>query len=264
MKFTILTENTACSEELGYEHGLSIYIEANGKRILFDAGQTELFSENAERLGIDLTTVELAVLSHDHYDHSGGMGKFLEINSAAPLYVNRNALAPHYNALGEYIGIDMSVFGTERVILTDDEYRISDGISLFTCNTRERKYPIDPSGLKMLCDGKLTDEDFCHEQYMLIEEDGKRILISGCSHKGILDIMNWVKPDMLIGGFHFMNITLDNEDNIRRLENAATELISYDCIYYTGHCTGIEQFDLMKKIMGDKLLYISAGRTFEF
>ena len=79
MRITCLAENTACN---GFEaeHGLSLYIETNGNRILFDMGQTDLFSGNAEKLGIDLNTVDFAVISHGHYDHGGGLRKFLEIN----------------------------------------------------------------------------------------------------------------------------------------------------------------------------------------
>jgi len=206
--------------------------------------------------------VDFAVLSHDHCDHSGGMGRFLDINKKAPLYVNRNAREGHYNSLGEYIGIDTSLFDSGRIVFTDDEYQISKNITLFTCNDNKYKHPIDPAGLKMMVSGELTDEDFRHEQYMLIEENGKRILISGCSHKGILNIMDWMRPDILIGGFHFMNMTLDDPENRIRLEEASKELLSYGCIYYTGHCTGLEQFDYMKSFMGGRLNYISAGNSF--
>ena len=87
----------------------------------------------------------------------------------------------------------------------------------------------------------------------LIEENGKKILISGCSHKGILDILSWFKPDILVGGFHYSKI----EDN-KELEDAAKILNSYNTTYYTCHCTGIRQYELMKKFIS-KLNYISCG-----
>lgn len=76
MKITALTENTSCSPFFGCEHGLSLYIVTNEYRILFDMGQTALFAENAEKLGVDLSCVDFAVLSHGHYDHGGGLKRF--------------------------------------------------------------------------------------------------------------------------------------------------------------------------------------------
>ena len=102
MKITALVENTVSEEQaerlgLGREHGLSLYIEACGHRILFDMGQSGLFARNAAALGVDLAAVDLAVLSHGHYDHGGGLARFLELNGAAPVYLNEHAFEPHYH-----------------------------------------------------------------------------------------------------------------------------------------------------------------------
>ncbi|MBO5230600.1 MAG: MBL fold metallo-hydrolase [Clostridia bacterium] len=68
----VLCENTSLCDSFGCEHGLSLYIESGERKILFDMGQTNLFEANAEKLGIDLAEIDFAVLSHGHYDHSGG------------------------------------------------------------------------------------------------------------------------------------------------------------------------------------------------
>ncbi len=93
MRIVTLLENSAFREDLSCEHGLSLYIETCGKKILFDAGQSGTFACNAEKLGIDLAGVELAVLSHGHYDHGGGLAEFLKINQTAPVYLHRDAFA---------------------------------------------------------------------------------------------------------------------------------------------------------------------------
>jgi 7,8-dihydropterin-6-yl-methyl-4-(beta-D-ribofuranosyl)aminobenzene 5'-phosphate synthase len=105
-------ENTSCREDLACEHGLRLYIETENHKILFDAGQSAAFAENAEKLGVDLRKVDLAVLSHGHYDHGGGLERFLEINQKAPVYVSSYAFEPHYSANG-YIGLDLQLQGRE-------------------------------------------------------------------------------------------------------------------------------------------------------
>ncbi len=98
------------------------------------------------------------------------------------------------------------------------------------------------AGLTVMKDGVFVPDDFRHEQYLLIEEAGRRILISGCSHKGVVNIMEWFRPDVLIGGFHFMKLPTDNV-----LQSYAERLDGYDCDYYTCHCTGTEQYEYMKR-----------------
>ena len=186
MKLWTLIENTAGGEDLTAEHGLSLYLEACGKRILFDAGQTSAFADNAEKLGIDLAAVDLAVLSHGHYDHSGGMKRFMEGNSLAPLYLSRYAFEGHYNAADAYIGIDQNLRRSDRLVFCGDVHEIASGLTLYSCNDRSCSVPLEHAGLQMDGADGLCPDDFRHEQYLLIEEQGKRILVSGCSHKGIL------------------------------------------------------------------------------
>ena len=87
MKITALLENTSEREDMLTEHGLSLYIETQNHTILFDMGQSGLFAKNAAVLGIDLGAVDIAVLSHGHYDHGGGLAVFLEINKTAPVWI---------------------------------------------------------------------------------------------------------------------------------------------------------------------------------
>ena len=97
------------------------------------------------------------------------------------------------------------------------------------------------------------EDDFRHEIYLEIKEGAKRILFSGCSHNGIVDIMDAFKPSTLIGGFHFSKI--DSEEELKSL---ARRLGKYDTDYYTCHCTGREQFLIMKKYL-PRLEYLSTG-----
>ena len=255
MKLWVLSENTAAAG-FSAEHGLSLYIEACDQRILFDAGQSTLFAENAEKLGLALGEVDLAILSHGHYDHGGGLTHFLALNTTAPIYLSRHAFEPHHNAQSKDIGLDIGLRSCPRLEFVDEERILAPGLRLLSCNRMDRPFPTDPFGLT--ADGE--PEDFRHELYLLIEEDGKRILISGCSHKGILNIAAWFAPDVLVGGFHFNKIPPQDS----RLICAAEELSKHPTIYYTGHCTGQAQFDAMKPILGNRLQAIHAGCFFQF
>ena len=118
MRVVTLIENTAGCPELVCEHGLSFYIETGKHRILFDAGQTDAFAQNAEKLNVDLGSVDFAVLSHGHYDHGGGLQKFLQINQTAPVYLRRDAFLLHQNGQGKNIGLDPQLQASDRLVFT--------------------------------------------------------------------------------------------------------------------------------------------------
>ena len=259
MKITVLAENTACREDLTCEHGLSLLIETRDHCILFDAGQTDAFADNAHKLGIDLRQVDLAILSHGHYDHSGGLARFLEINTTAPVYLHPEAWTPHFNADGKYIGMDPALSASPRLRCLDGETTLAEGITLHNCNQQPRPIPFANFGLTMQSGTEILPDNFHHEQYLQIEEAGKRICVSGCSHKGILNILSWFRPDVLVGGFHFMKLDPQVPADAEALDTAAIRLLQSPTVYYTGHCTGQAQFDFLKARMGDRLHDLSTG-----
>jgi len=257
MKISVLLENTTKRLDMKVEHGLSLYIETASHKILFDMGQTDLFAKNAETLGIDLSTVDIAILSHGHYDHGGGLKTFLSKNTKAPIYINRYAFEPHYNATGNYIGLDTTLVENKRILFTDETLHLTPNLTLYSCNEHTRSHTLGNFGLTTLEGNSHVPDDFRHEQYLLITENGKKILISGCSHKGIQNLMEWFAPDVLVGGFHFMKL-----DPGKDLENEAKELNKYSAYYYTGHCTGEAQFAYLKERM-ERLDYLWCGKTIE-
>lgn len=263
MKISTLMENTEFNDSFKAEHGLSLFIETKGKRILFDMGQTDAFACNAEKLGIDLKDVDFAVLSHGHYDHGGGLKHFLEINSEAPVYLSPRAFEPHFNGTEKYIGLDTSLKNSDRLIYVKDETALSEDIFIYPSGDFEDMLPFSSFGLNMLLDGKLMPDDFRHEQYLLIRENNKSILFSGCSHRGILNIVNRFEPDVLVGGFHFKKLDPGDTDSRKKLESYANALAEHHTKYYTCHCTGTTQYEFLKGIMGTKLEYLSAGQTAE-
>lgn len=257
MKITVLNENHSSSPHLLSEHGLSLYIETKNHNILFDTGQSDIFEHNAQLLGVDLSKADIAIISHGHYDHGGGLKRFLKINSKAEIYLSPRAFENHYSKNG-YIGLDKSLLDNERFVYVNSPVTI-DNLTLYPASMLPCPYGIDHSFLTL--DNNIPD-NFDHEQYLLLKEAGKTVLFSGCSHKGILNITEFFNPDILIGGFHFMKIEPD-EKGTARLTDAAQKLSSHNIQYHTCHCTGMPQFEIMKKVMQDKLHYISTGDMFE-
>ena len=267
MKITVLSENTS-SCALPAEHGLSLYVEAAGRRFLFDTGASELFARNADALGIDLDAADFAVLSHGHNDHGGGLRAFFARNAHAPVYASRWAFEPHFNAADKDIGLDPALPDTGRFVLADETLQIAPGLTLYPASAESeaptaapatcRPNPApDSGGLKTLRNGRLIPEDFRHEQYLLVEEQGRRVLFSGCSHRGVVKLMRRFRPDVLIGGFHFFRLPLDET-----LAARAAALDAFPAVYYTCHCTGEIQYMFLKERMKN-LHYLRTGDSLE-
>ena len=116
----------------------------------------------------------------------------------------------------------------------------------------------DSWGLKRRAEDTFIPDDFRHEQYLKITEGDKRILISGCSHKGIVNITRHFSADILIGGFH-----LNKVKDSKVLEEIGQTLKSAGGVYYTGHCTGTDQFEVLKRIMGASVWNLSTGTVIQ-
>lgn len=255
MEITVLVENTNKDESYGAEHGLSLFVRTQKYNILFDMGQTTLFLENARKLGVDLASVDFAVLSHGHYDHGGGLEAFLEINKKAYVFVNENAFGRFYNAEDRYIGLERSLNSHPRIVPIAEGYTIEKDITIDSCKNKIKKHDFGNFGLKKETALGLVADDFCHEQYLCIVENGKKVVFSGCAHRGVLNIMDWLKPDVFIGGFHISKIK-----DKAVLNDFVHAMNACDADYYTCHCTGMEQYLYMKRHM-PRLFYLSSGET---
>jgi len=263
MKLYVLSENISKNENFAAEHGLSLYIETQGMKMLFDTGASSIFAENAEKLGVDLSKVDFVVLSHGHNDHGGGLEKFLELNSTAKIYAAKAAFGKYFNDSGKDISVSEELLQSGRVILVEDKLELNENIRIDTLVTEQPKYAINTYGLLMEQEGKLVPDTFLHEHYLTVLEKGKRIVFSGCSHRGILNIMNWLKPDIVVGGFHFFKLDLESSPKDKAyLESAAKLMQAEGTQFYTCHCTGVAQCEFLQQYL-QKLEYISAGTVWE-
>ena len=269
MKIVTLIENTSPSAKLFCEHGLSLYIETKDHRMLFDTGASGNFIKNAHELGVDLQSVDMVIISHGHSDHGGGLSSFLKTNDKAKIYLHARALDYYYaqrpDSREQYIGLDRDVIKGGQFIFTIDGFVVDKSIQLFADVEKRRLYPSGNKSLFKEEGGKLVQDDFLHEQNCLIEEGGKKVLLAGCAHNGIANILDKVyeekgcMPTHVIGGMHLYNPSLQESEDSSNIEELAKILLQTGAQYYTCHCTGEESYKKLKTIMGDKIEYLSTG-----
>ena len=192
MRIVTLIENTPGDPRCACEHGLSLYLETHDHRLLMDTGSTGAFADNAEALGIDLTRVDTVVLSHGHYDHAGGLLRFAALNPGAPIYLQAGADGDFYHG-DRYIGIDKAITALPQVRPVRGDLRIDGELFLFAGITGRRFWPQSNLSLRVRRDGQTLQDDFSHEQCLVVSQDGHRVLVSGCAHNGIRNILSTVE-----------------------------------------------------------------------
>lgn len=268
MRILNLIENTPGAEGCLYEHGLSFYVETKKHKLLVDTGASAAFIHNAKVLGIDLAKVDTVILSHGHYDHSGGILSFVAMNPTAKIYMQQNAAGEYYHkdeTVEKYIGIDQEIKRLPQVVWVDGDCKIDDELELFSNVTGRRLWPQGNMELKELVDGAFLQDEFSHEQYLVITDGDKKLLVSGCAHNGVLNILGKYRelygdnPYAMISGFHMRKKSDYTDEDIAVMEETARELCDTDTVFYTGHCTGEYPFEVMKKILGKQLVYVHSG-----
>ncbi len=261
MKITSLVENTSKCE-LKAKHGLSLYIETKKHKLLFDLGPDRTLFDNAKRRSIDLAEIDTVIISHGHMDHGGALRDFLKINPHAKVYVQRKAFEPHYSKalfLKVPVGIDQTLEAHPQVVLLNGDCKVDEELFLFTVDQTGKCYSPANDALY----DKNGRDKFSHEQNLIITEN-QSVLIMGCGHAGVVNIVNRAKscqPKVCVGGFHLFNPVTKKSVPAALLNEIAQELKTCkDTQFYTCHCTGEKAFQYLSKQMPN-LFYLSCGET---
>lgn len=271
MKFTILSDNRSADSRFIAEHGLSVLVESRGRRLLLDAGASDVFIQNAQTLGIDLRSVDYLFLSHGHVDHTGGVCHFLEVNDRARIILSGQMVGRQFYSMRNYmhrITTHLPLDGVgERLMLVEagkDENQlveVADGIGVVSHISHRHPLPLANSLLFVMNDqGQLVRDDFHHE--MAIWVDG--LLFTGCAHSGLLNILEacpW-PFHTVVGGFHLLDARADERyEEPADLEAVARKLAADypNATLYTSHCTGDLAFATMQRVMGSQLLPFGCG-----
>ena len=267
---TVVVDNISSRDICG-EWGLSLLVEYGDKKILADAGESDLFAENLKKLGTDIRDIDYAVLSHAHHDHGNGMPRFFRENRRAKFYVREGTAEDCYSRkfiFMQYKGIPKNVMTeyADRIEIVGGDYELCEGAWLIPHKTpgleaigkREKMYRRTGSGWRV--------DDLSHEQSLVLDTDKGLVIINSCSHGGVVNIINEVRttfPDKhvygIIGGFHLYNKT---DDEVRDVARAIRKTgIEYVC---TGHCTKEHAYGILKEELGDRIGLLRTGLVMEF
>lgn len=276
MRIQILSENRTSHTECMAEHGLSVYIEMTEKTLIFDLGASDLYRKNAETLDLDLKKADAVIISHGHYDHTGGALSFCGINKTAPIYIHKDAFSHTFGMENgelekESCGIRWTKEEREsiqsRLILTDGPCWITKDVVISGSIPRTAMFtPTEQFYIKME-HGDLKPDEMTHEQFLAIRvldalEKSRGIFIfSGCSHTGVIPCLSYAKELFpgetilgLLAGMHLYHTETDALDLI--LDQVAAEKMEY---VIPVHCTGMEGICGLKLRMGSRCIPSGVG-----
>lgn len=254
MRIKVLVDNNTKNDTLQAEWGLSLFIEYEGHLILLDGGTTGIFADNAKTLGIPLERIELAVLSHAHYDHADGLERFFLENKGAKCYIRSCCMEDCYDRIKDkYIGIKNGLLENfaDRFIRIEGDYELLPGVKLLPHKTERLDKLGEKVGMYRYQGGAWIPDDFSHEQSLVFETEKGLVICNSCCHGGADNIIEEVKQTFpgkkvyaLIGGLHLYRAS--DEEVLALAEKIRETGIEK---VYTGHCTGERAIELLQQYL---------------
>lgn len=249
MRIVVLIDNTADGDgKLINEHGLSLYIESGGKRILLDTGLSGSFVDNAYSAGVDLGNLDFCFLSHGHNDHTGGLRRFVETFPFTKIYLSETILHEHYFTSRHGIKRNLSTDNdlleryADRFVPVKGNQWISDNIAAVYCHHHDFPCPQGNIFLTKEKDGVEIPDDFNHEMALAVKTGEGMVVFSSCSHNGAVNIMKSCEDftdvhslNYFIGGLHFVDGEKTEEEVSTFCHDIRSEYANTGII--TGHCT---------------------------
>jgi 7,8-dihydropterin-6-yl-methyl-4-(beta-D-ribofuranosyl)aminobenzene 5'-phosphate synthase len=259
---------------LASEHGLAFWIESGGKRILFDTGQGPALARNAPALGVALAETDVLVLSHGHYDHTGGVAQVLRQAPHVDLYCHPGVLQTRYSVRegkAKPIGIRrrplqaLRKLPPERLHWVQEPMMLSETVGITGPIPRSNGY--EDTGGPFYLDKKGWRPDPLEDDLALwIRTKRGLVVCLGCAHAGAVSTLDYVRgldPGAgvlaMLGGFHLVNATEERLD-----ETIAALSTSQIPLVVPSHCTGEKALHVLAEVLGEKVVTGAAGMTFQF
>jgi 7,8-dihydropterin-6-yl-methyl-4-(beta-D-ribofuranosyl)aminobenzene 5'-phosphate synthase len=267
---TLIENNSSINSNLYNEHGLSLYLQIGEINILFDTGKSGDFIKNADKLDVDLNNLKYIVLSHGHYDHSGGFTKLVEkVKTPYKLIIGKGFFNNKYRLTEEgtykYNG---NPFDEEFVrknnieikYIQQDSFYITEDIIIFSNFKRNNNYEKMNKDFQIKEDGNYILDNFEDEIILSVKSSKGLILIVGCSHIGIVNIIKTVKERTgmdiygIVGGTHLIEA-----DELRL--NSTIDFLKENNVQILGlsHCTGEKALEKIKLEFKDQFVYNNTG-----
>jgi 7,8-dihydropterin-6-yl-methyl-4-(beta-D-ribofuranosyl)aminobenzene 5'-phosphate synthase len=273
MRITTLVENTVNKPDLIAEHGLSFLLETEDEAILFDTGQGYAIRHNAEKMGIDLTKVQKIVISHGHYDHTGGLEEALKCHEGVHVYGHPNIFERKYSIddnKQRFIGIPYTKETLEskgvELNLSRDSLQIADNILTTGEIERQIEFEVISNRLCVMRDGIMQKDDILDDLALVVFGQKGIAVILGCGHSGIVNTLihvcqmtNNTPISLVVGGIHLIDATSDRiHKTIDLLREFNIERLAL-C-----HCTGMLAMAEIYHSFGCKLIINNVGTRIEF
>jgi 7,8-dihydropterin-6-yl-methyl-4-(beta-D-ribofuranosyl)aminobenzene 5'-phosphate synthase len=275
-RITILCENLVGKLVGSGEHGFSAFIETTEGNFLFDTGSGHSIVANSLMLNKDLKTIRKIFLSHGHYDHTGGLPEVLKLKGNVDVHAHHHIFLDRIHVIKEnekeikrFIGIPYKKryleFLGANFILNTDFMEVEKGI--FLTGEVPRKTPFEKPDPRLFSetDGKTTQDIFLDDQSLILDTDKGLILILGCAHSGMINIINHALDKTgkerfyaILGGTHLDFLTTEQlEESIKSLKNMDIKKLG------VSHCTGMRAAFRLHQEFGDRFFYGCVGTELE-